>query len=45
MKIAKHNINTRHSLDNYQDYFDSDKDIELTKNKFASDLDCFCYKL
>ncbi len=37
----KHNVKT---FDNYQDYYNSDEDIDIVKNKFASDINFFGYK-
>lgn len=43
MKKVKHNVRNR-SFDNYQDYYNSNEDIEIVKNKFAKDIDFFQYK-
>jgi len=43
MSKFKHNVRVR-SHDNYQDYYTSKEDIEIVKNKFASDIKFFEYK-
>ncbi|WP_019509044.1 sulfotransferase family 2 domain-containing protein [Pleurocapsa sp. PCC 7319] len=43
MQKFKHNVRKR-SHDNYQSYYNSDKDIDIVKNKFAADIDIFEYK-
>jgi hypothetical protein len=43
MQQFKHNASDR-SLKSYQDYYTSDEDISIVKNKFVKDIDWFKYQ-